>query len=222
MTSCAGNLFAPAQRECLSTDDKRKISDTRTLKEQMISTQEDRPWGALSDLPGHPMMWVLILTEIVTFGMLFMTFAVTRAVTPAIFASGQAMLDSTLGGINTIVLITSGWLAALAVEVRAAHRRRLARQLLVGSMVLGSVFIAIKIAEYTIKAKAGIGLETDTFFTLYFLLTGFHLLHVVLGIVILAVVALHDSLENLKTGTAFWHMVDLVWVLMYPLIYLVG
>lgn len=57
---------------------------------------------------------------------------------------------------------------------------------------------------------------------LYFLLTGFHLLHVVLGIIILAAVWLHHSLENLKTGTAFWHMVDLVWVVMYPLIYLIG
>lgn len=76
--------------------------------------------------------------------------------------------------------------------------------------------------EYAAKAKAGIGLETDTFFTLYFLLTGFHLLHVVLGIVIIAAVALHDSLDNLRTGTSFWHMVDLVWVVMYPLVYLVG
>jgi nitric oxide reductase NorE protein len=89
-------------------------------------------------------------------------------------------------------------------------------------MALGIVFVAIKIAEYAAKAQAGINLETDTFFTLYFLLTGFHLLHVVLGIVILATVALSDSIVNLKTGTAFWHMVDLIWVVMYPLIYLIG
>jgi nitric oxide reductase NorE protein len=89
-------------------------------------------------------------------------------------------------------------------------------------MALGSVFVAIKLAEYLAKAQAGIGIETDTFFTLYFLLTGFHLLHVVLGIVILAAVAFSDSIDNLKTGTAFWHMVDLVWVMMYPLIYLIG
>ena len=94
--------------------------------------------------------------------------------------------------------------------------------LLGAAMALGLVFVAIKLAEYMAKAQAGIGLETDTFFTLYFLLTGFHLLHVVLGIVILAAVALSDSVENLKTGTAFWHMVDLVWVVMYPLIYLIG
>jgi nitric oxide reductase NorE protein len=188
----------------------------------MNAAQEDRPWGALSDLPGHPMMWVLILTEVVTFGLLFLTFAVAGAVHHGLFAAGQAQLDPVLGGINTLVLITSGWLAALAVEARTAMRRGTARLLLGGAVALGILFIAIKVAEYVAKAQAGIGLETDTFFTLYFLLTGFHLLHVVLGIVILAAVALSDSTDNLKTGTAFWHMVDLVWVVMYPLVYLIG
>jgi len=188
----------------------------------MNAAQEDRPWGALSDLPGHPMMWVLILTEVVTFGFLLVTFAVTGAVQPDVFAAGRARLDLVLGGMNTIVLITSGWLAALAVEARVIERRRTARLQLAGAAVLGCVFVAIKIVEYAAKAKAGIGLETDTFFTLYFLLTGFHLLHVLLGIVILALVVLHDSLDNLKTGTSFWHTVDLVWVVMYPLVYLVG
>jgi len=188
----------------------------------MNAAQEDLPWGALSELPGHPMMWVLILTEVVTFGLLFMTFAVTGAVHHDIFAAGRAQLDPVLSGINTLVLITSGWLAALAVEARSVGRRGTARLQLGGAMALGFVFIVIKLAEYVAKAQAGIGLESDMFFTLYFLLTGFHLLHVLLGIVILAAVALSDSVENLKTGTAFWHMVDLVWVVMYPLVYLIG
>lgn len=188
----------------------------------MNAAQEDRPWGALSDLPGHPMMWVLILTEVVTFGLLIATFSVTRIIHPDIFAAGQAQLDPVLGGINTLVLITSGWLAALSVEAGASGRRGMVRLLLAASAALGCMFVVIKVVEYAAKARVGIGLETDTFFTLYFLLTGFHLLHVVLGIVILAAVWLHDSTDNLKTGTAFWHMVDLVWVVMYPLIYLVG
>lgn len=188
----------------------------------MNAVQEERPWGPLSDLPGHPMMWVLILTEVVTFGLLFMIFAVTRAVQPAIFAAGQAKLDPVLGGINTLVLVTSGWLAALAVEARTDGRRWTARLQLAGAMTLGLAFVAIKSLEYWAKVQAGIGLETNTFFTLYFLLTGFHLLHVLLGIVILFAVALSDGVENLKTGTSFWHMVDLVWIVMYPLVYLIG
>jgi nitric oxide reductase NorE protein len=168
------------------------------------------------------MIWVLILTELVTFGLLFAAFAVTRAFHHDVFAAGQMQLNPVLGGINTLVLITSGWLAAMAVDSRSTGNRTRARILLGAAMALGSVFVAIKLAEYLAKAQAGIGIETDTFFTLYFLLTGFHLLHVVLGIVILAAVAFSDSIDNLKTGTAFWHMVDLVWVMMYPLIYLIG
>jgi nitric oxide reductase NorE protein len=187
----------------------------------MTAMQEERAWGPLSDLPGHPMMWVLILTETVTFGMLFVTFAVAGAVNLPVFVAGEAQLAPAAGGLNTLVLVTSGWLAALAVEARAGNRRGKARALLMGSIFLGCVFVAVKIAEYGAKVEAGIGLETDTFFTLYFLLTGFHLLHVVLGIVILAAVALHDSLDNLETGTTFWHMVDLVWIVMYPLVYLI-
>ena len=77
----------------------------------MVAGQEERSWGALSDLPGHPMMWVLILTEVVTFGLLLLTFAAARAVQPVLFAAGQVQLDATLGGMNTVVLVTSGWLA---------------------------------------------------------------------------------------------------------------
>ncbi|MBB3018192.1 nitric oxide reductase NorE protein [Microvirga lupini] len=188
----------------------------------MDTARENRTWGALSDLPGHPMMWVLILTETVTFGLLFAIFAITGVVHSDVFSAGRAQLDPVLGGVNTLVLITSGWLAALAVEARVIGRRTIARLLLAGAAALGCVFTAIKVVEYATKVSVGIGLETDTFFTLYFLATGFHLLHVILGVIIIAAVAMYDSLDNLKTGTAFWHMVDLVWVVMYPLIYLVG
>ena len=179
------------------------------------------PWHALADLPGHPMMWVLILCETITFSLLLLAFVVARAVHPHVFSAGQGLLDPALGGANTLVLVTSGWFAALAVESREAGRRAEARLRIVATMVLGGVFIVLKVVEYGSKASIGIGLETDTFFTLYFLLTGFHLLHVVLGVVILGIVAWHDSPENLRTGTAFWHMVDLVWVVMYAVIYLV-
>jgi nitric oxide reductase NorE protein len=213
-------LFAPQQRGGRIARDNSVVETVRGGK-PVFAEQEDGPWGALSDLPGHPMMWVLILTEVVTFGLLLLTFAVARAVQPALFAAGQAQLDALLGGTNTVVLITSGWLAALAVEVRTSGTRHMPRILLCAAMALGVVFMVIKVIEYLDKIRAGIGLDTDTFFTLYFLLTGFHLLHVMLGILVLAVVGWHDSLDNLKTGTAFRHVIDLAWVVMYPLVYLV-
>jgi nitric oxide reductase NorE protein len=88
-------------------------------------------------------------------------------------------------------------------------------------MAVGLAFVVIKVIEYAAKAEAGIGLETNTFYTLYYLMTGFHFLHVVLGLAILGVVTWKDSLANLETGAAFWHMVDLIWVLMFPLVYLI-
>lgn len=178
-------------------------------------------WGALSRLPGNPMMWVLILSELVVFGAFFIAFASARAFHPVAFNASQAHLDRLLGGINTMILLTSGLAAALAVQARAANKVRTCRLWLAGSALGGFAFMAIKAVEYADKAAQGIDIDTDTFFTLFYLMTGFHVLHVVLGIVFLGVVAWRCSLENVETATAFWHMVDLIWVLLYPLVYLI-
>jgi len=177
-------------------------------------------WGALSALPGHPMMWVLILCEIVTFGLLILTFVIAKAVQPELFAAGQRHLDPIFGGINTIVLITSGWLAARAVTCRDRGRRGAARFLLSAATVVGVLFVALKLTEYGATIAAGFDIETNSFFALYFLLTGFHLAHVVMGMVVLAIVAVYDSIDNMLSGTSFWHMVDLVWVVLYPILYI--
>lgn len=178
-------------------------------------------WGILSDLPGDPMIWVLIFSELAVFGLLLASFAVARAVSPSVFASGQGVLDPGLAGVNTLVLVTSGWAAARGAACANAQARSLCRRWLALAIGLGGAFVSIKLYEYASEIVAGAGLETSTFFTLYFLLTGFHLLHVVLGMVILAVVLRGAEAGAVETGTSFWHMVDLVWVVMFPIIYLV-
>jgi len=190
--------------------------------EAAVSTVEDSAgWGALDQLPGNPMMWILILSEILVFGAFFVGFGVARAVDPLTFDTSQASLDRLLGGINTLVLLSSGVLVAQAVRLRAEHSIRKARILTGGAMVLGVLFLVVKITEYAGKAEQGIGIETNTFFTLFYLMTGFHALHVVLGLIILAVVSWKCSLENMETGAAFWHMVDLIWIILYPIVYLI-
>lgn len=179
---------------------------------------EAADWGPLSSLPGNPMMWILILGELAVFGALFVGFAVARARAPTVFDASQAHLDRLLGGLNTMVLVTSGWLVAVAVRRRAAGRSH--RAAMLGAMALGGVFLAIKAVEYADKLGQGFTLETNTFFQLYYLMTGFHAMHVAAGILILGIVTWWDSLENLETGAAFWHMVDLIWVLLYPIVYL--
>ena len=183
--------------------------------------QQGSGWGILEDLPGDPMIWVLIFSELAAFGLFLGAFAIARLVQPELFASGQAALDSGLAGMNTVVLVTSGWAAARGTLAARNGMRRIARRWLLGAMALGGVFIAVKLMEYAQEIGRGIGLETSPFFTLYFLLTGFHLLHVGLGIVILAVVCRRAEAASVETGTAFWHMVDLVWIVMFPIIYLV-
>ena len=111
--------------------------------------------------------------------------------------------------------------AMFTIAARKNGRSGTSRMWLGAASLLGCIFLWLKISEYLAKAEAGIGIETNTFFTLYYLLTGFHLLHVVFGLAVLAIVAVWNSVENLETGCAFWHMVDLVWVLIFPVIYLV-
>ncbi|MEH2628634.1 nitric oxide reductase NorE protein [Bradyrhizobium sp. AZCC 1719] len=183
--------------------------------------REEPGWGVFEGLPGDPMMWVLVFSELVAFGLFLGAFIVTRAVRPAVFASGQTALDLTLAGCNTVVLVTSGWAAAKGAASARADEGSRARLWLVLAMALGGAFVAIKLVEYAHEIGAGVGLETSVFFTLYFLLTGFHLLHVCLGIVILAVVCRRADPAHVETATVFWHMVDLVWIVMFPIIYLV-
>ncbi|MBF0268769.1 MAG: cytochrome c oxidase subunit 3 family protein [Alphaproteobacteria bacterium] len=185
------------------------------------SLHEEKGWGALDALPGNPLIWVLIISELLVFGAFFLGYIVARALDPQMFNDSQLQLDRLLGGLNTMVLITSGYLAAQAVRLRAEDKIGASRRWLAGAMGVGSVFLIIKAIEYGDKIEQGIGLETNTFFTLFFLMTGFHMLHVVLGLIILAIVGVHNSLENMETGTAFWHMVDLIWIILYPLVYLI-
>ena len=167
------------------------------------------------------MIWVLIFSELAVFGLLLGSFAVARAINPPVFTSGQAMLNPALAALNTVVLVTSGWAAARGAAAAHADAARDCRRWLLLAIGLGGAFVVIKLLEYAGEIAAGAGLETSTFFTLYFLLTGFHLLHVVLGMVILAVVWRGAEARAVETGTSFWHMVDLIWVVMFPIVYLV-
>lgn len=184
----------------------------------MTTAPQDR--SPLDDLPGDLMMWVLIVSELLVFGAGLAAFLGVRITDPAGFAAAQDHLHRQAAGLNTVVLVTSGMFAALAVNAREAGGRLRARLLLAAAGALGVVFLVVKAIEYADAAAAGIGVETHAFYTFYYLLTGFHAAHVAAGLVIFALVAWFDSARNIEVGAAFWHMVDLVWVLLFPVIYL--
>ena len=182
--------------------------------------EEDDDWGPLSGLPGNPIMWLLIASELVVFGAIFIGFGFARLAEPQVFADGQNHLNRLAGAVNTMVLLTSGLCAALAVHYQSCNATAKARMAIAGAILLGLVFLMVKWVEYAEKFADGISTETSTFFMFYFLATGFHAMHVIFGILILLIVGWKNSIENLVTGTAFWHMVDLIWVILFPLIYL--
>ncbi|WP_372394867.1 cytochrome c oxidase subunit 3 family protein [Azospirillum sp. HJ39] len=199
-------------------------SSYRGGRQRRGAEMADTEASGLAALPGNLMMWILIFSELAVFGVAFLGFSVARVMDPAIFAAGQAHLSGTLGALNTMVLVTSGYLAARGVAAGRRGAATQARRAMLMAAAVGSVFLAVKAVEYSATLGAGLTIDSDVFFTLYFLLTGFHALHVVLGIVILLLVGCSgpDTLvENLEAGAAFWHMVDLVWVILYPLVYLI-
>ncbi|MCW9042026.1 MAG: cytochrome c oxidase subunit 3 [Pseudopelagicola sp.] len=188
----------------------------------MSDVSEVEPESGFYALPGDLMMWVLIISELLVFGSGLIAFLSVRLTDPAGFMEAQSHLHRTGAGLNTVVLVTSGWLAALAVRTAEAGKIALTRVYLAAASLLGVVFLTIKGMEYAAKSAAGITFETHPFFTFYYLLTGFHAVHVVAGIVILGLVGWKATPRNVETGTAFWHMVDLVWVLLFPIMYLLG
>jgi nitric oxide reductase NorE protein len=175
--------------------------------------------SALEELPGDLMIWVLIVSELLVFGAGLLVFLSVRLGDVQGFAAAQAGLNQTLAGLNTIVLVTSGYLAALGVKAVEAERFSTARRHFASAGLLGALFLAIKSHEYAGEIAQGIGPDTHAFYMFYFLLTGFHAAHVVAGVIILWLMATWPRQRIAEAGTAFWHMVDLVWVLLFPVVY---
>ncbi len=192
-----------------------RASSLTIRDEETKSNEEHRP----GQLPGELMMWVLILSELAVFGAGLLAFLAVRLTDPAGFAEAQTHLHRTGAAANTLVLVTSGWLAALATRAAETGDIRRLRLLLAPAILLGAVFLVLKASEYADLFAQGIGTETHAFYTFSFLLTGFHAAHVLAGMVLLALVGWLASPKAVETGAAFWHMVDLVWVLLFPVVY---
>lgn len=178
-------------------------------------------------LPGDLFIWYVILLEGATFGVLFLAFAFTRLRHLELFNESQQLLDVSAGAVNTVLLLTASWCVARAVlAVRAGHRRAGLGWLGAG-MAGGVGFVVFKVLEYAEKGAQGIGLSTNLFFDFYFILTGFHLLHVLAGLLALGLCGLGLlrqppgalNAHSLETAAAFWHLVDLLWLVLFPLVY---
>ncbi len=180
--------------------------------------------------PGDLAIWVFIFAELLVFGVFFASYAFARAKNVALFDTMQHTLDRRAGALNTVFLISASYFVARAVAAiqrGGAHASKNAARWLLAGMAGGAGFLAVKVLEYAEKFAAGINLSSNTFYMFYLSLTFFHFMHVILGMVILAAVWLKtrrggysaaDS-HGLETGASYWHMVDLVWIVLFPLVY---
>jgi cytochrome c oxidase subunit III len=187
-------------------------------------------------------MWVFLVTEVLFFGGIFAAYCVYRGWYPAAFAAASHELDVTLGTINTVVLITSSLTMALAVHAAQLGQRRLLLMFLIATMVLGGVFLGIKSVEYYHKFAEhhipGPGFEFEKehfrhaqiFFSLYFIMTGLHALHMIIGIGVMLVMLwwswrgtiTAEYASPIEISGLYWHFVDIVWIFLFPLLYLIG
>jgi nitric oxide reductase NorE protein len=178
-------------------------------------------------VPGEAGLWVLIFGDLTVFAVLFCRYLLDRGQQPAVFVHAQETLNRDLGAVNTVVLLTSSLLVVLATHGRAMHRR--APALLAAAIALGLVFVGLKVWEYHHLLADGITPQTDSFYAYYFALTGLHLAHLIVGLVVLTaltVLARRRSLTDgqqafVEGGACFWHMVDLLWLVIFPLLFLV-
>lgn len=171
-------------------------------------------------------MWMVFALEIFAFAMMFVGVAYMRRTQPALFHTGQSALDARMGLGLTLALVTSGWLTAEAVHAFRGSRFERARRFYGGAALMGLVFVGLKIVEYSSKSSAGFGLGVNDFWDLYFLATGFHFIHVLVGLGLIAYVGARvgkttfEDPETTVGGTAlFWHMCDLAWFFLFPLFF---
>jgi nitric oxide reductase NorE protein len=188
------------------------------------------PDQAKGHIPGEPGIWIFILGDMAVFAVLFGTFLVYRSKDVALFDSSQSHLNTTCGLINTLLLLVSSMLVVLAVSAVRSGNPRPAQGLIAGAIGCGLAFSVLKVVEYVGKIDVGITPQTNTFYMFYFLLTGLHWFHLILGLAVLSYLLVsarrkrHDArqLAWLEGGGCFWHMVDLLWIVLFPLIYLLN
>ena len=188
-------------------------------------------------------MWVFLVTEILFFGGLFLAYTVYRWQNALGFAHASRHMNIVLGTTNTAVLIFSSLTMAMAVHSAATGRRKLLMAFLIATMALGGVFLGIKAVEYTDHIEhhlfpgpgfhypmAADARAAEIYFSLYFAMTGLHALHMVIGLGILSTLLLlarrgrftPEYSTPVEVSGLYWHFVDIVWIFLFPLLYLIG
>jgi nitric oxide reductase NorE protein len=197
----------------------------------MVSTHERVEGGTQGrsrSLPGDVGFWTFIAADAMLFALLFYQFSLDRSSDAALYESGQRTLIVPLATINTLVLITSSWCAAMAVRGLHLGQRKQASLYAFAATSLGVVSAVIKVIEYVREIDDGHTVATSSFFMYYFIITGIHLGHLLVGMVAMVVagVRLRSATARpsdqpvVESIVSYWHLVDVLWLFIFPLLYL--
>ncbi|GAA2782963.1 cytochrome c oxidase subunit 3 [Mycolicibacterium pallens] len=181
-------------------------------------------------IPGEAGTWVFLLGDMLVFAAFFATFMVERSKAPEVFDAARKTLHVNIGLVNTLVLLTSSLFVVAAIGALRTGLRSTAAQALVTAAGCGVVFVALKVTEYVLLVQDGHTAGVNHFYLYYFILTGLHLLHVCIGILVLVLMLTQTRRTELSAtrlaviegGGCFWHLVDLLWIVLFPLLYLVS
>lgn len=182
-------------------------------------------------LPGEEGVWVFIVGDMSAFGLFFVVFAWYYAQSPELFLQSQSQLNQHFGAINTLLLLSSSWFVVMALNAYRKNLLKHSGRLISMAFLCGLGFGAIKFLEYGEKLSHGITMTTNDFFMFYYIYTGIHFLHLILGMLVLIflflktrkvdVVLSGKDISVFEGGAAYWHMVDLLWIVLFPLLYLI-
>lgn len=178
--------------------------------------------------PGGILLWILIFLELITFSAALIALSVYSRENPEAYHNSRLLLNSTYGAINTLFLLTSGFFMATSMQQLKKRNFDKSTFYLKLTMLGGFLFLVLKSIEYSGKISHGLTIGYDTFFTFYWLLTLFHVIHVLVGMIILISMYFSIkkkreavSIEDAEAGATFWHMCDLIWLLLFPVLYLI-
>ncbi|MBN0989218.1 cytochrome c oxidase subunit 3 family protein [Amphritea pacifica] len=193
----------------------------------MNAAEYPQPVSATKILPGDFAVWLFIFAELSVFALLFLLFAITRVRYPEMFAQGQASISTAAGLANTLALLTSSYFVVIAQRA-LLNRQRIASVInLLLALSCAGLYLGVKSGEYQHLAERGFGFGSNDFYFFYFGLTGFHMLHVILGMLVLLFLSHQvyrgryhcERMNEFESGACYWHMVDLLWLMLFPLVY---
>jgi nitric oxide reductase NorE protein len=177
-------------------------------------------------LPGEPSMWFFIIGDLIIFGVYFVSYMAYRGQNHATFLRSQQHLNQSIGVVNTVILLTSSLFVALGTAAAREGKAVDARRLFAMAAAAGAVFPLLKMFEWIPEVRAGLTPGTNLFFMFYYVMTGLHLVHVLVGLTLMGFVmntlrtAAPPPIRFVETAGLYWHMVDVLWLVLFALFYL--